>query len=87
MNRVANSLKVYGWQDHRPGVGQVRAIVAARSKAAAARYAGESDPRRLFNLDETGNAIERQVALAQPGIVHWVRYRASGDASVWRAWT
>jgi hypothetical protein len=44
-------------------------------------------------LEETGNAIERQVALAKPGVVHWVSlngvdwWRASSDASVWRTWT
>jgi hypothetical protein len=83
-------MKVYGWQDHRNGVGQVRAIVAASSKAAATRCAGETDARRLFNLCETGNDIELQVARAKPGVVHWVsmsngdEFRAGKDPSLWK---
>lgn len=84
-------MKVYGWQDHRSAVGQVRAIVAAPSKAAAARAAGETDARRLFNLCETANAVELQVARVKPGVVHWVsmghggdEWRAGRDPSVWK---
>jgi hypothetical protein len=84
-------MNVYVWQGHRYGIGQVRMIVAAKSKAAAARAAGESDPRRLFNLHETDNVVETQVALARPGVVHWVSMcgsddRLSGrDPSVWKS--
>lgn len=67
-------LKVYSWQDWRSydgGVGQVRACVAAPSKAAAARAVGEKDPRRLFNLGETGNEDSINKAMSEPGIVFW----------------
>jgi hypothetical protein len=90
MSTTVGALRVYGWQDHRAGVGQVRAIVAARSKTAAARCAGKTAARQLFNLEETGNAVECEVALARPGVVYWVSlrgsdwYRASSDAALWR---
>jgi len=71
-------LKVYGWQGHRSecppaanGGQQTREIVAAPSKAAAARAAGKKDPRSLFNFDETGNQHEIEIAMAEPGTVFW----------------
>jgi hypothetical protein len=80
----ARGVKVFGWLTAAPetaarklsdlGVpihhlNQVRAIVAAKSQAEVARIVGEPHPRRLFNLTETGNETECQVALARPGIV------------------
>lgn len=59
-------LKVYGWGSHRG-----REIVAVPSKAAAARAAGEEDHRRLWNMTETGNAIEIEYAMQAPGVVFW----------------
>lgn len=64
-------MKVYGWQGSRPHVGQTREIVAARSKAAAARAAGYDDPRQMFNLTDTGNIQEINVAHRNPGTVFW----------------
>jgi hypothetical protein len=96
---MAGRLKVYSWQGYRAsasrasasGSGATREIVAAKSKADAARLAGEDHPRRMFNLHETGNDVEIQVALARPGVVHWVAmsgpddYRSSRDPSVWKS--
>lgn len=70
------TLRVYGWQSCRPGVGlgvhnQTREICAAQSKAEVARIVGVRAPRLLFNLGETGNDEERAAALAQPGRVLW----------------
>jgi len=78
---MSRPLKVYGWQTYACGVHQravatrrashhteLRAIVAASSKTAAARIAGGT-PRRLFNLGETWNAAETEAAMARPGVV------------------
>jgi hypothetical protein len=77
-------LKVYGWTaspaipaDHpfasdptrKPWHGQVRAIVAATSQKKAAEIAGYATPRQMWNLTETGNDQELEVALAEPGVV------------------
>ena len=62
--------KVYGWLGYR-SVGQTREVVAAKSKAAAARDAGEKDTQKLFNLCETGDSEELATASAEPGIVFW----------------
>ena len=70
------TLKVYGWTAHiskrvreqleLPGhIVQARAIVAAPSMAAVGRLLGVR-PRTLFNLSETGNALEIQIATALP---------------------
>ena len=66
--------KVYGWIGYRREAGgphgQTREIVAAPSMAAVGRIVGEN-PRRLWNLGETGNAREIEAASARPGIVLW----------------
>ena len=76
-------MKVYGWLTHlyggkhairrdprmEPYHNQVRAIVAARSMAEVARIEGVKRPAQLFNLTETGNAREIEIALRSPGIV------------------
>lgn len=76
---VRKTLRVYGWTAHfsdenlgkRLGVpewvAQCRAIVAATSKSEVARLAGAGYPAKLFNLCETGNAVEIGIARAQPG--------------------
>ena len=71
-------LKVYGWQGHRQecppapnGNKQTREIVAAPSIAAAARAAGYSRPRQMFNLCETGNDDDVKRAMSEPGVVFW----------------
>ena len=65
--------KVYGWQGHRKGAVQTREIVAARSKAEAARLAGYRRPGEMFNLTTTGNAVEIAVAMyySKRGCVCW----------------
>ena len=78
------TLKVYGWQgtranaashpDGQPWSNQTREIVAAASEAAVARAAKVSRPRQLFNLGETGNAKEIEVAMSKPGIIFWRPY-------------
>jgi len=78
---MKKTLKVYGWIEsagspqsrriatrHAPHHSQVRMIAAATSGAAAARLVGET-PRRLWNFGDTENAVELEVALAEPGIV------------------
>jgi hypothetical protein len=68
-------MKVYGWQSFRNECKgphhQTREIVAARSKAEAARLAGYKHPARMFNLCETGNEREIAVAMTRPGVVFW----------------
>lgn len=79
MVMVRRPLKVYGWtalltEADRKRLGdkdwitQCRAIVAARSKAEVGRIVNRT-PAHLFCLCETGNAVEREVALADPGQV------------------
>ena len=55
--------KVYGWISSRSGEGQTREIVAAFSLAGAARLAGVRSPRDLWNITETGSAVEIAVAM------------------------
>ncbi len=71
-------LKVFGWQGWRPecpsapnGSKQTREVVAAKSKAEVARIAGKEYPGQLFNLGETGNSLELQLALSKPGVIFW----------------
>lgn len=70
-----SAIKVYGWQSFRrecPTIGrQTREIVAARSKKEAARLAGYARPSQMFNLCETGNPKEIEVAMSEPGAVFW----------------
>lgn len=71
-------LKVYTWVGHRHecppsanGGRQTRELVATTSKKEAARIAGETGPWRLWNLSETRNEADRQLALANPGVLFW----------------
>ena len=50
---------------------QTREIVAARSRAAAARAFGMEDRHLKDYGNVTSNAIECAVALAEPGVVFW----------------
>lgn len=75
---TTRKLKVYGWQSHHR-TGQVRMIVAAPSQAAVARLAGYKRPSQLFNLSETRNATEREVALSAPGRIFWTTMRTYGE--------
>ena len=75
---ASGSLLVFGWQGHRHecppapnGSRQTREICAAKSMAAVARAAGVKYPRQLFNLCDTGNAYECELALSSPGTVFW----------------
>lgn len=72
--------KVYRWLDSapihirhptKPWLRQLACVMAAPSKAAVARAAGEKDPRNLFNLDETGNAEDIAMTMAEPGVIFW----------------
>jgi len=79
-------LKVYRWVEHdgydlqkqfpewaktnRHSI-QSENIIAAKSKAEAARLAGYKRPSQMWNLGETGNVISCGVALNQPGVVFW----------------
>ncbi len=73
-------LKVYGWLAVvEPGEAeilglpshyvQVRAVVAATSRASAARLAGYDRPMQMFNLCETGNTEEIEAAMSDVGAV------------------
>lgn len=73
-------LRVFGWMGQRiecPAAGngsrQTREIVAAYSKADAARAAGKKAPTQahMWNLSETGNDTELSTALQFPGVVFW----------------
>lgn len=75
-------LKVYGWQSARTAAGlhpdgqewnnTTREIMAAASEAAVARAAPNvTRPRQLFNLTETGNTREIEVAMSKPGTIFW----------------
>jgi hypothetical protein len=77
-------VKVYGWLDFVNGI-QVRVIVAAKSKAECARIVGDSrGPRNLFNLDETGNAREIEVATAEPGTAFYAEAASPRQSADWR---
>ena len=84
MTPRAQTLKVYAWQAvggaamlrafpdwTKPWNTQVRYIVAAYSQTEAARLAGYTHPRQMFNLGETGNASEIAQAMECPHTVLW----------------
>jgi len=81
---MSRPLKVFAWQGLRrecppgPNGGRfTREIVAATSKADAARKAGAFSrsgrpaPNSLFNLSETGNDLEIARAMSEPGVIFW----------------
>lgn len=81
---MSRPLKVFGWQGWRTecpaaanGSHATREIVAATSKADAARKAGALSrsgrpaPQSLFNFGETGNPAEIAQAMSAPGTVFW----------------
>ena len=78
------TLKVYGWTGTRYEAGaiareigkgygrsQTREIVAATSKAAAARAAGVARAGQLWNLSETANDECIEIAMREPGRIFW----------------
>ena len=69
-------LEVWGWQGHRYGRdgGPTREIMVAKSKAAVARAAGVNRPAQLFNLSTTGNDMDINTAMTEPGVVFWRPY-------------
>lgn len=74
-------LKTFGWQGHRmqaPGL-QTREICRASSMAAVARIAGVKSPRELFNLTETGNALEIAITSRDIGVIYWRPLDARDD--------
>lgn len=79
---TTRALKVYGAHAvYLSGaVGQRRAIVAAQSKAAAARALGVSQYYAKSYVTETGNAEEIAQALTEPGVVfhHHIDDRSGG---------
>lgn len=68
-------LKVYGWSSFRPecrsNSHQTREIIAAASRASAARSAGITLRSAIVEMVETGNDEELRRALAEPGVVFW----------------
>jgi len=62
------SHRIYSWQTF-DGSEQWRCIVAAYSRADAARKVHKL-PHQLFNLSETYNHTERNVAMQAPGTVY-----------------
>ena len=50
---------------------QTREIVAAPSRAAAGRAFGVSAGHMAKWAEETGNELELQTAIAEPGVVFW----------------
>ena len=70
-------MKVFVWQGYRqeaPGHKQTREIVAVKSKNAVARIAGG----KPFNLGETRNREEIELALSLPGTIFWRPLDESG---------
>lgn len=71
----AKLLKVYGWSSFRPECRsrshQTREIVAAASRASAARTAGITSRGELAEMCETQDGEELGLALADPGVVFW----------------
>ena len=62
-------LKVYGGLKHMGSRGQLRTIVAAKSRAKAAELVGLRTSELAGYWSVTGNAIEIEVALSNPGQV------------------
>mgnify|MGYP007069486498 CR=1 FL=1 len=69
------ALKVYRWQSFRTECPtyhrQTKEVVAARSKAEAARLAGFDRPSQMFNFAEACSDLEIKVAMQSPGTVYW----------------
>jgi len=65
-----SNLKVFGWQGSRHGVGQTREICAAPSLAAIMRKHNLTRDN-LFNVTETGNAREVNLATREMLVIYW----------------
>jgi hypothetical protein len=79
---MTRALLVYAWTDHRPGHGQVRAIMAAHSIAEVLRTAHMSRREWENYGTRTGNETEQQMAFAKPHTVLWQPLR-SRDPNEW----
>lgn len=68
-------MKVYGWTGMRPECKthhkQTREVVAAPSRAAAARIAGITSRTEIAEIVETRNDAECNLALSSPGEIFW----------------
>ena len=91
MTGMAKKLKVYGllmWVQECPpapnGSKQARCIVAAPSKAAAARAFDTSLHHLNTYGSVTGNKHEIEAAMAQPGVALWTEDRYRPDKAVWK---
>lgn len=82
---MARRLRVYGWIWHMAGK-QVRCVVAATSMKAVARIVGVNDPRQVFNLGETGNVQEHEVAMREPGVAMFSDLDAPREGREWTRW-
>lgn len=88
---MAKKLKVYGvllWVHDCPpapnGSKQARCIVAAPSKAAAARALNCTIGHLNTYGSVTGNEYEIKAAMAQPGIALWTEDRHQPQKAVWK---
>ena len=74
---MPRKLKVFAWMGHRGAASdlnpnrnpQTREIMAAPSMAAISRQLDFSP--RSVDMMETGNEVEIQVAMAEPGVIFW----------------
>lgn len=73
-------MKVYGTTLYSSG-GQHRAVVAARSKAEAARAFNITPHQARGWCEITGNAREVEAATSEPGIVFWRPLNARYDSA------
>lgn len=77
-------LKVWAVATFLPGVyGQVRAIVAATSREKAAEALHTSDHFLSGYASETGNKLELETALGEPGTVFWT---PNDNWTVYKSW-
>lgn len=75
---MTRELKVWG-----TSVGTDRRVVAAASKRAAAHAVGMSEHMFHLYASETGNPLDREVALANPGVGMKAQIDSRGDIGEW----
>jgi hypothetical protein len=81
-----SSVKVYGWTGWRPGYGQTREVVAAKSAAEVRRIADLDAATVRHSLSVTANETECELARLAPGRVYWrPLYVAQDIRRVWNA--
>ena len=61
-----------------------RAVAAAQRAAGLSPWNVSDDPRKLFNLDETGNAAEIEQAMSEPNTVFWHPINERESERKWR---